>query len=57
MKITTAAVHWASLDINAGNDPKLQFLWILDDGRQEMIQNTAYLSQEEKDGLLINNTL
>ena len=55
MKITTAAVHWASLDINAGNDPKLQFRWIVDDGRQEMIWNTTYLTQGEKDGLLRNN--
>ena len=56
MKITTAAVHWGSLDINAGNDTKLKFDWITDDGRLEMIWNSTDLSTAEKQVLLQNKT-
>ena len=56
MKIATVAVHWASLDVNAGNDTTLKFRWITDDGRLQMIWNSTDLSSGEKDALLQNTT-
>ena len=57
IKLPGIAKNFGSRDVNFGMDYSGSFLWITDEGRNNMICDSVFISEEEKSLLLRNSTL